>query len=221
VTPLVRTANLTMHFPTKNAWGKKALVRAVTDVDLEIREREPLGLVGESGCGKSTLGRTLLRLLEPTRGTIEVLGTDITKLSRRALRPMRREMQMIFQDPYASLNPRMSIGEAIGEPLEIHALAKDRLDRWIAAHATRVIFRHDGAPAKGTYVAPAIIALDRARDLTEEVFGPVLHVVRWRADRLDALTDDIAASGYGLTLGVHSRIARIASAASFEASRTR
>jgi RHH-type transcriptional regulator, proline utilization regulon repressor / proline dehydrogenase / delta 1-pyrroline-5-carboxylate dehydrogenase len=85
--------------------------------------------------------------------------------------------------------------------------AKDKLDRWTAGHASRVIFRHDGAlPAGGTYVAPAIIALDRARDLTEEVFGPVLHVVRWRAGALDRLLDDIAATGYALTLGIHSRI---------------
>src|SRR5204862_8042276 len=78
-------------------------------------------------------------------------------------------------------------------------------DKWIAAHADRVIFRHEGAPS-GTHVAPTIIALDRAADLTEEVFGPVLHVVRWRADQLDTLLDDIAANGYGLTLGIHSRI---------------
>ena len=88
----------------------------------------------------------------------------------------------------------------------IDAEAKDKLDAWIATHADCVIFRHDGVPAAGSYVAPTIIALDRARDLTEEVFGPVLHVVRWRANRLDALLDDIAASGYGLTLGIHSRI---------------
>jgi RHH-type transcriptional regulator, proline utilization regulon repressor / proline dehydrogenase / delta 1-pyrroline-5-carboxylate dehydrogenase len=85
--------------------------------------------------------------------------------------------------------------------------AKDKLDRWTAGHASRVIFRHDGAlPPDGTYVAPAIIALDRARDLKEEVFGPVLHVVRWRAGALDRLLDDIAATGYALTLGIHSRI---------------
>jgi RHH-type proline utilization regulon transcriptional repressor/proline dehydrogenase/delta 1-pyrroline-5-carboxylate dehydrogenase len=84
--------------------------------------------------------------------------------------------------------------------------AKDKLDTWIAAHAPRVRFRHDGAPATGTYVPPTVIALERARDLTDEVFGPVLHVVRWRADQLDQLLDDIAANGYGLTLGIHSRI---------------
>jgi RHH-type proline utilization regulon transcriptional repressor/proline dehydrogenase/delta 1-pyrroline-5-carboxylate dehydrogenase len=102
----------------------------------------------------------------------------------------------------------------VGDPREIathvgpviDAEAKERLDQWIAAHADRVIFRHEGTPAGGTYVAPTIIALDRARDLTEEVFGPVLHVVRWRADELDRLLDDIGSTGYGLTLGIHSRI---------------
>jgi oligopeptide/dipeptide ABC transporter ATP-binding protein len=140
---IVRTEKLTMHFPTRNAWGKKALVQAVTDVDLEIAEGETLGLVGESGCGKSTLGRTILRLLEPTRGRIEVLGKDITKLSRRALRPLRREMQMIFQDPYASLNPRMSIGAAIGEPLEIHGATNIRTR--ISELLARVGLRDDAA----------------------------------------------------------------------------
>ena len=84
--------------------------------------------------------------------------------------------------------------------------AKDKLDKWVATHASYVTFRHDGAAASGTYVAPTIIALDRARDLREEVFGPILHVVRWRADELDQLLDDIAGNGYGLTLGIHSRI---------------
>jgi RHH-type proline utilization regulon transcriptional repressor/proline dehydrogenase/delta 1-pyrroline-5-carboxylate dehydrogenase len=84
--------------------------------------------------------------------------------------------------------------------------AKDKLERWVAAHASYVTFRHEGTPASGTYVAPTIIALDRARDLREEVFGPILHVVRWRAGEFDRLLDDIAHNGYGLTLGVHSRI---------------
>jgi oligopeptide/dipeptide ABC transporter ATP-binding protein len=136
---MVRVEQLSMHFPTKNAWGKHAVVRAVTDVDLEIRNGETLGLVGESGCGKSTLGRTILRLLEPTTGRIELSGRDITNLSRRALRPLRREMQMIFQDPYASLNPRMSVGDAIGEPLEIHELVRTRADR--EARVTELLSR--------------------------------------------------------------------------------
>jgi len=102
----------------------------------------------------------------------------------------------------------------VGDPREIEthvgpvidADAKEKLDKWIATHANRVVFRHAAAPSTGLYVPPTIIALDRARDLTEEVFGPVLHVVRWRADKLDQLLDDIAANGYGLTLGIHSRI---------------
>lgn len=140
-TPLVELSGLSKWFPAKVAWPagertllrafnrKSALVRAVEDVSLRIFPGETLGLVGESGCGKSTLGRTLLRLLEPSAGTIRFDGADITKMPQRALRPMRRAMQMIFQDPYASLNPRMSLGAAIAEPLIIHDLARTEAER--------------------------------------------------------------------------------------------
>jgi oligopeptide/dipeptide ABC transporter ATP-binding protein len=129
MTTMLTAKGVTKHFVTRKGFGKTSTLRAVSDVDLDVHAGETLGLVGESGCGKSTLGRTLLRLYEPTAGTINFDGVDVTHLSQRALRPMRKKMQMIFQDPYASLNPRMTIGAAIAEPLAIHELAKSKADR--------------------------------------------------------------------------------------------
>ncbi|MEO6773443.1 MAG: oligopeptide/dipeptide ABC transporter ATP-binding protein [Kofleriaceae bacterium] len=130
---LVSITGLSKHF-TSRAWPKPpVVVQAVTDVALEIAEGETLGLVGESGCGKSTLGRTLLRLVEPSAGTISFAGEDITHRSQAALRPLRKQMQMIFQDPYASLDPRMTIGAAIDEPLVIHGLG-DKAARSAKVH---------------------------------------------------------------------------------------
>jgi len=128
-TPLVRAVGVTKVFESRSGFGKRATLRAVTSVDLEIQPGETVGLVGESGCGKSTFGRTLLRLYQPEGGTIVFDGVDVTHMSQRALRPLRRKMQMIFQDPYASLNPRMTIGAAIAEPLAIHGLAKTKTER--------------------------------------------------------------------------------------------
>lgn len=121
---LLRVQNLKKHFvQTKGVFRlKRQVVKAVDGVSFSIARGETLGLVGESGCGKSTLGRIILRLVEPTEGSIEFEGLDITHVAEKTLRPMRRKMQIIFQDPYASLNPRMTVGNIIGEALEIHGL---------------------------------------------------------------------------------------------------
>src|SRR5256714_11129422 len=122
---LVSVRKLVKHFPVE---GSDLVVRAVDGVTFEILRGETLGLVGESGCGKSTVGRCLLRLIEPTHGDIEFEGRDVTAMGKRELRELRREMQIIFQDPSASLNPRMKIGDIIAEPLVIHGIG-DQTER--------------------------------------------------------------------------------------------
>jgi len=123
-TPLVEVRDLVKHFPVLGGILQRTVnvVQAVESVNLEIRRGETLGLVGESGCGKTTVGRLLLRLIEPTSGTIRFDGTDITHLRGSRLKPFRRRMQIIFQDPFASLDPRTPIGDSIGEGLRIHAI---------------------------------------------------------------------------------------------------
>ena len=133
--PLLDVQNLKVHFPVKGSAlsGTSSTVKAVDGVSLMVAAGEAVGLVGESGCGKSTLGRSVLRLLEPTSGRIFFDGQDITTLGARALRPLRRQFQMIFQDPFHSLNPRMTVGQSIGEALVIHGLGNSE-----AARQTRV-----------------------------------------------------------------------------------
>ncbi|MBP3410717.1 MAG: ATP-binding cassette domain-containing protein [Clostridia bacterium] len=124
--PMIRVENLEKHFKVKGTLGKKGIVHAVNGVNLDIQKGETLGLVGESGCGKSTLGRTILKVHEPDAGRIFLDGEEITNLSRKQMQPYRRRMQMIFQDPYASLNPRFTVGELIAEPMKIYRMCDEK-----------------------------------------------------------------------------------------------
>jgi oligopeptide transport system ATP-binding protein len=127
--PLLEVTDLVKHFPIKSGIlidRQVGAVRAVDGVSFSVAPGETVGLVGESGCGKSTLARTILQLLEPTSGSVRFDGREISGLSRRDLRPLRRDMQMIFQDPYASLNPRKRVGQIVGAPLKLHGVAEGK-----------------------------------------------------------------------------------------------
>ncbi|HXR04260.1 MAG TPA: dipeptide ABC transporter ATP-binding protein [Verrucomicrobiae bacterium] len=126
--PLLEVKNLKVHFPVKHGLfsGVREFVKAVDDVSFSLEPGETLGLVGESGCGKTTLGRAIVRLVEPTAGSVLLNGEDITRMGGSLLRARRRKFQMIFQDPYGSLNPRMTVEQIVGEALDIHKLTDSK-----------------------------------------------------------------------------------------------
>ena len=131
VNPLLEVTDLVKHYAVRGGVLRRRIgtVHAVDGVSFSLSTGETLGLVGESGCGKSTVARSVLRLIEPSSGAIRLDGTDITRLGKTALRPHRRSMQIVFQDPFASLNPRMTAGDIVGEPLEVHGLATGQRKR--------------------------------------------------------------------------------------------
>ena len=144
--PLVKVRNLVKHFPKRGGIFNQVIakVHAVNDVSFEIRKGETLGVVGESGCGKSTLGKAIIRLHDPTSGSVTFDGVDITHLSRAQLRPIRRRMQMIFQDPNSSLNPRMTVEAALREVIRLHKIVSEAdMRSYIDALLTKVGLRVD------------------------------------------------------------------------------
>jgi oligopeptide/dipeptide ABC transporter ATP-binding protein len=128
--PLIEVTDLKKHFPLRKGILGRTVgnVLAVDGVSFSINEGETLGLVGESGCGKTTVGRTVLRLIEPTSGQIKIKGQEISGLTKSELRPLRRQMQIVFQDPFSSLNPRIRVGKIVGEPLKVHGVG-DKAER--------------------------------------------------------------------------------------------
>lgn len=179
VEPLVSVSDLTMHFPIMSTGvmpRRIGSVRAVDGVSLEIHKGETLGLVGESGCGKSTTGRAILQLLRPTSGSVRFEGVELTALKGRSLREVRSRAQMVFQDPYSSLNPRMTVGEIIGEPLRMKGLAKEERARRVrellssvglaSHHASRYPHAFSGGQrqrvgiARSLAMSPSFVVLD-------------------------------------------------------------
>ena len=201
---LLAAEHLKQYFPVKKGLLIDRVVgnvHAVDDVTLHLREGETLGLVGESGCGKTTLSRTIMRLLDPTAGTITFRGKDITKAGRGALKPVRREMQMVFQDPFASLNPRKRIGQIIGAPLALHGVEKAQIAARSAQlldrvglqreHLSRFPHEFSGGQRQRIGIARALALEPKLIVLDEPVSALDVSIQAQIVNLLDDLQDDL------------------------------
>jgi oligopeptide/dipeptide ABC transporter ATP-binding protein len=224
--PLLEVRNLKTYFPIKRGVFRRQVgaVRAVDDVSFEVYPGETLGLVGESGCGKTTLGRTIVRLLDPTEGEIVFDGKPIGKLRKRALRPFRRELQMVFQDPYSSLNPRKRVRNIVGAPLKIHKVGnrserRRRVRELLEAvglspeHANRFPHQFSGGQRQRIGIARAlalrpklIVADEPVSALDVSIQAQIVNLLEELQDEF-SLTYIVIAHDLGLVRHVSDRIA--------------
>jgi peptide/nickel transport system ATP-binding protein len=205
--PLVEASHLKLYFPIKKGVlvdRTVGHVHAVDDVSLELKEGQTLGIVGESGCGKSTLARCVVRLLEPTSGSLHFRGLDVTHQGRKSLAPMRREVQLVFQDPVSSLNPRKRVGQIVGTPMRLHGIAKEKVGPRVRdllervglnpEHVNRFPHEFSGGQRQRIGVARALAVDPRLIVLDEPVSALDVSIQAQVINLLDDLQDDFGLS---------------------------
>jgi oligopeptide/dipeptide ABC transporter ATP-binding protein len=205
--PLIEAEHVTLHFPIKQGVlidRTIGVVHAVDDVSLRLEEGQTLGVVGESGCGKSTLARCIVRLLEPTSGTLRFRGRDITHLGRKSLKPVRREVQLVFQDPVASLNPRKRVGQIVGTPMRLHGMERAQAESRVREllervglnpeHVNRFPHEFSGGQRQRIGVARALAVNPRLIVLDEPVSALDVSIQAQVINLLDDLQDEFGLS---------------------------